>query len=221
MEISGLFLAGVLLLLIVAIGAIFLGGFANMSPSSLLSVNSVGLGIALIVVAIGALVFAWLAGGLNGAYIDTLNMLLTGRKQSLGGFFGSVTRKATPLFLLAIVTGLVILVPAALIVFLFSLGGGVVGIAGIGIAILYALVVSLFMIFSSLGVIIDGRGPLAAVGNSFRLATRNIAAVIIYIILACIAALPMLIPGVNLLYAPLFYMPVTQSALVILYKKAK
>ena len=221
MEISSLFLAGILLLLVLAIGAIFLGGFANMSVSSLLSLNSVGLVIALVVVGIGALLFAWLAGGLNGAYIDTLNMLLSGRKPSIAGFFGSVTRKATPLLLLAIVIGAIILVPSALIAFLFSLGGGIIGIAGIGIAILYALVISLFMIFAVPAVIIDNKGPLAAVGHSFRLATRNIAAVIIYLVLTCIAAVLMVIPGVNLLYAPLFYMPVTQSALVILYKKAK
>ncbi|MCX6772484.1 MAG: hypothetical protein NTV88_01800 [Candidatus Micrarchaeota archaeon] len=230
MEISGLFLAGILLLLVLASGAIFLGGFANVSPASLLSLGGIGLIFALAVVGIGALLFAWLAGGLNGAYIDTLNSLLSGRKQSLGGFFGAITKKATPLLLLSILTSIIILVPAALIIFLFSLIGGPgimvsglgqIGLIGIAAAFLYALAISFFMILAVPAVIIDNKGPLAAVGHSFSTVAKNIVAVIIYVVLTCIAALPMIIPGVNLLYAPLFYMPVTQSALVILYKKAK
>lgn len=215
-------LAAVLAIVLLAAGAVSIGSLTTMFASGItISAGLLGLGAAVAFLAVGMLIFMWLASGLSGSYLDTINMILTGRKQSVGGFFRSVPKFATRLFFVALLSSIIVVVPALIIGALFSLAGGIIAILGMVIAIAYALVMAMLLTFAAPAVVVDGKGPLPAVIQSIGMASRNFLAVILFGLMSLVAAIPLLVPVLGGLYMPLFYMPLTNAALVNLYKKAK
>ena len=220
MEIASIAMGAVLAALLIVVGAISIGSLSNLFTSGF-SFNVVGLGVAVIVVAVGVLIFAWVASGLNGSYLESLNSFLSGRKQTIGGFFGAIPKRATQLFLVGIISVLILAIPAAVIAVVFSLGGSIAALIGILFAVLYVLIMSILLSFAIPAVVLDNLGAAAAVGRSIAAGRKNFLALVIYFIVSGIAFIPAIIPFLNLLYLPLFYMPVVQSAFLLLYKKAR
>ena len=218
MNVVSFVLAAILALVLVVAGALTLGS-ALTGPT--LSFGLLGLGATVIILLIALLIFAWVASGLNGSYLESVSMFMAGRKQTLGGFFKSVPRLATPVLAVAIITGLAVGIPAAIAIGLLSLAGSIGAILGILVAVAYACIMALLLVFSMPAVVLDGKPALAAVKLSLSAGSRHFMGLIIYVIICAIAAIPMLIPGVNLLYGAIFYMPLTSAALISLYRKAK
>lgn len=188
------------------------------------SLAAAGVLATLVVVAIGFLIFLWLESGLIGAYLETLHMISSGRKQTFAGFFALVPKRATAILGIGIIAFLCIAVPL-LGAFLLSPTIGQIGfIALLLFCGVIALVVAILFFFAVPAAVLDGRGMMAAIKSSFSVSGRNIVAIIVYILVAGIIALPgvlLMLLGIGALYFLLFHMPLAQLALLMLYKKAK
>lgn len=221
MNIASLVLSGILLAVFLAAGLVGLGSFSAMfAPGGAgFSFGTLGFGAMVLILLIALLIFAWVASGLNGTYLETLAMLMGGRKQTMGAFFRGIPRLATQLLAVGIISGLIIAVPMLVIVALLSLAGPIASIIGVLIAIAYAILMVLLLIFATPGVILDNRSAMSAVKYSLSIAPRHFIGIIIFAVICAIAAIPAII--LNVLYVALFYMPFTSAALLLLYKKAK
>lgn len=209
-----------LLAALISLGVLSAGSFLGFFASGTgLSIGAAGIALTEVVVAIGLLVFVWLQGGLTAAYIETLGAFLSGRKQTLAGFFSAIPRKATPMLILSIICGILVCLPiaAGLAVMLFV--GGMAGTAALILGVFTGLVVSLFLIFAVPAVAVDGRNPADAVRISLLAVVRNLPGVVIYLVAFGVLALPAIV--IAPLYVPLFYMPFAQAALVAFYRKAR
>lgn len=220
MGVASAILGGILLLMLAVAGVISIGSIAGLfAPGAGLSVGLLGFGTTLLVLAIGLLIFAWVSSGLNGSYFETLSMIMAGKKQTMGAFFKAIPRLATPLLAVGILQGLIIGIPVIAIALLFSLGGSILSILGVFIAIAYAIVMSLLLMFAIPGVVVDHRSAVSAVRYSLSAAPRHFMGIIIYLAISTVLILPGFI--LNVFYIDLFYMPLTGAALLLLYKKAK
>lgn len=188
------------------------------------SLAAVGVLAVLVVVAVGFVIFLWLEAGLTGAYMETLNMIATGREQSFGGFFKLIPKRATAILGIWIVMGLCIGVPLLGAVLLAPALGQIGFIALLLISAFIALLVSMLFFFALPAAVLDGRGAMAAIGSSLSASGRNILAIILYVIVSGIISLPgivLMFIGIGSLYLLLLYMPLAQLAMLLLYKKAK
>ena len=221
MNIASMILFGILLMLLIVAGVVSLGSInAMFAPGGAgFSFGTLGFGATVIILLIALLIFAWIASGLNGTYMETIAMLMNGKKQTMGAFFKGIPRLATQLLAVGIISGLLIAVPMAVIVALLSLAGETALILGVLIAIAYAILMSLLLTLATPGVILENRSAVSAVKYSLSAAPRHFLGLIIYAVICAIAVLPAII--LNVLYIAFFYMPVTTAALLILYKKAK
>lgn len=221
MNIASVILWGFLLVLLIVAGVVSLGSInAMFAPGGAgFSFGTLGFGATVIILLIALLIFAWVGCGLNGTYLETIAMLMAGKKQAMGAFFRGIPRLATQLLAVSIISGLLIIVPMAVIVVLLSLAGDIASILGVLIAVAYAILMSLLLTFAIPGVILENRSAVSAVKYSLSVAPRHFLGIIIYVAICAVAALPAII--LNVLYIAFFYMPVTSAALLILYKKAK
>lgn len=215
-------LMGMLVAAAVVLGVLSTGSVISVFASGEgFSMGILGLAAGLLVVFLGLLVFLWVGGGVNGAYFDTLNMLLQGRKQTFGGFFAAMPKRATTMLLISAIALVVVAIPAAVGVLLMGVLGGFAGIAAMLAFMLLGMLLSLFLAFAIPAAIVDGKGALPAVEASFSMVPRNIVGVFVYIVISGILGVGMLIPLVNALYGPLVYLPIVETALLSLYKRAK
>ena len=174
--------------------------------------------VALLLLALGTLVLLWITSGLAGAYCETLVMFLSGRKQTLGGFFGAVMRRAFPVLSVALITGILISIPFICVVALNQfIKLDMLYIALMLLAFLASLIIGVLFIFAVPAVVVDGRGPVAAMRASMVAVLRNLFAVAIYIVITMALGLVMLIPIIG----QLVFLPLSQSALIALYKQAR
>jgi len=207
---------------LVIIGVLSTGGIsATMLSGNGISLGLVGIGITVIILAVAVAAFAWLQSGLMGAYLDTVNGLLSGRKPTMGGLFASIPRFASGVFLVSILSTIIACIPLVA----FAVIGGVINNQAVGIALLVigiflAMLIGALFIFAIPAVVVDRKGALAAISGSLFRVTRNIGSVAIYLAVCIVLALPNIIPFFSLLYVPVFYMPFTYAALLLLYKKA-
>ncbi len=218
--------AGVMALSLAAflliIGVLSTGGIAaTMMSGNGISLGLVGIGATVLILAVSVAAFAWLQGGLIGAYLDTINGILSGRKQSMGGLFAAIPRFASGIFVVSILSTIIACIPLAA----FAVIGGVlkdqaVGVSLIIIGIFFAMLIGALFIFAVPAVVVDRKGALAAVSGSFFKVTRNVGSVAVYLAVCIALALPNIIPLFSLLYVPVFYMPFTYAALLLLYKRA-
>jgi hypothetical protein len=216
-------LALAILAAFVILGVLSAGSALSIAGSSGgFSLAAVGVLAVLVIVAVGFVIFLWLEAGLTGAYLETLNMLATGRKQSFGGFFKLVPKRATAILGIWIVMGLCIGVPLLGALLLSPALGQLGFIVLLLVSVFIALVVLLLFFFAMPAAVLDGRGMMAAIGSSVSASGRNIVAIILYVIVSGIISLPgivLMFIGIGSLYLLLFYMPLAQLAMLLLYKK--
>jgi len=218
-------LSGAMVLALVALfiimGVLSAGGiFSTLFSGNNISLGLVGIGVGILILAVAFAAFAWLQGGLIGAYLDTINSILSGRKPTLSGMLKSVPRFASGVFLVSILAGIIAGFPLLLLAVLGGIIGGLPGVLLIFFGLSLTMLISLLFTFAVPGVVLDRKGAIAALSSSFFKATRNIGSVAIFILICIVLAIPNLFPLISLLYVPLFYMPLTYAALLMLYKKA-
>lgn len=219
-SVAGGMLAVLLLSALMAFGVLSAGSMVDFFASGNgLSIGAAGITLSAIVAAFGLLAFVWLQGGLSAAYLETLSGFISGRKQTMGGFFASILRRATSMLILAIIAGVMVGLPllAGLAVMLFA--GGLAGTAALILGAFAAMVVGILLMFSVPAIAVDGRSPADAVRTSLVAVVRNIAGVVIYLVISGLLAIPAILLAP--IYVPLFYLPLTQAALVALYKRAR
>lgn len=238
----------ILFAVLLVAGTLVIGSLSSLTATgNFLTVNALWLGTTILFLLAGLLIFAWLASGLNGAYIDTMAGFLTGKKQSVGGFFKPIPRLATPILGVAILCGIIIGLPSLAVIYVFSLMGGLIALFGIALAAAYVVFMSLLLVFSAPAVIMDGSRPLAAMRHSVSVSAKNILSVISFAVMVAVLSLPSLVAmaipallatftsvGTNivavllvlsvlfsLFYKFLFSLPLEVSALLSLYRKAR
>lgn len=230
-------------------GALSIGSAPSLSSSGGgLSFALVSIGATVLAALVGAAVALWLLSGIKGAYIESVNSFVSGKKPSIRGFFAAIPRRATPMFLYEILMALVLLVPALIITSAASLAANpLVSIAGTVVAGAFQIAIALLLVFGSTSVVLDSAGAIRAAKNSVSRAGRNMLQVIIYAVIAAVVAAPiaaavalplliarftalsanipaaLLILGLlfSLAYAFLFAAPVCTAALISLYRRAK
>jgi hypothetical protein len=213
-------LATALVLSVLGLG----GSVALFAAGSNFIVSLAGLAFMLLVVALGLVVFLWLSSGLTGAYMDTLSGLLSGRNVGLAGFFKGIPRRATQITLLAILVSLCVAVPVALAAVALSMALGSVPLLPIILVLLafvLAMLAGFLFMFALPAIVVDGKRPVAAIKASVLLVVRNPVAAILYVLISAVAGLPVAIPIIGAVYGALFYLPLTWSALLSMYKRAK
>lgn len=222
------FAASTLMFAAIFIATILSAGFMATAAGSteVVSLGIFGIAAVVVVLGIGALISLWVYAGIHGAFLETMNMFVSGRKQSLKGFFSAVPHHATPIFMIYFIAAFCIAVPIALLSVLLAilklqaiyfailiLGAGLAGILG------------LLFFFAVPAAVVERKGAVAALKSSISLTSKNLVHVIAFAIIACLIALPgavlMLAFGLGGIYLALFAVPVIQSALVLFYKKAK
>jgi len=206
---------------------LFSGSFSALSVvASDLSFGIAGIAAIFIVLGIGALAFIWMEMGLTGAYLETINLILSGKKQTLNGFFSAMPRRATPLTAIAIISSIVMIAPllAFMLLALMAASGNpfsAVAIVIMLVGALFSFFLFLLMAFAIPCSIVDGKGAIDSVRRSFKLGAGNLAGLVVFYIAGTILVLPALIPFVGVLYAILFAGPVMNGALITMYKNAK
>ncbi len=219
-SVAGGVLTVLLLAGLMAFGVLSAGGLMDFFASGNgLSVGAAGITLSAIVVALGLLAFVWLQGGLSAAYLETLAMFISGRKQAMGGFFASIPRRATSMLILLIISGVLVGIPLFAGVAVMFFAGGLAGTAALILGAFAAMVVALLLMFSVPAVAVDGRNPADAIRTSIVSVVRNIAGVVIYLVISGLLAIPAIVLAP--IYVPLFYLPLSQAALVAFYKKAR
>ncbi len=208
-----------LLAVIIMLGVVSAGSAVNLAGSAgNLSGAIVGLGATMLVLFLGLLVFSWVAAGLSGAYLETLNMFQSGRKQTFGGFFSAVPKRATVLFSISLVSAICVFIISTLFGFLSSLVGGIPGLAIFAFGTLLSAIISLLFFLAVPAAIVENRGAVSAIKSSFSKVPRNIVGVVLYLIIAAILFFPSLLTVIGVV---LFWLPMSQGALLLLYKKSK
>ena len=200
-------------------GIVTFGSVASVFASDgSIGFGAVGIGLSLIALFVGVLAVAWASSGLNGAYFSTLNGFISRRSQSLGAFFLSVPRHATSIMMISIITGVLVGAPLVFVLAASPLLGPLLSIAAILLVAIYIAFAAFLLIFSVPAAVADGKGPISAMKASAQASLGSPAQVIIYAVIAFALAIPAIVPLFNLLYIPLFYMPVSMSALLRLYR---
>ncbi|MFA6328304.1 MAG: hypothetical protein WCY41_02580 [Candidatus Micrarchaeia archaeon] len=202
-------------------GIVSLGSVANLVASDgTIGVAAVGLSVSLIALSIGILAVLWVSSGLHGAYLSTLNGFISKRKQSLGAFFLCVPKFATPLMLISIICCVLVGAPLLFAVAIAPSLGQIFSVAAILLVILYAAFAAFLLAFAMPAVVVDSKGPISAIRTSVSASVRNPLQVAIYFAVAFALAIPALVPVFSLFYIPLFYLPISMSALLRLYRAA-
>ncbi|GEM_PF-1052450 len=203
-------------------GVVSLGSVANVfTADGSIGVAAVGVGVSLIALFIGLLIVLWVSSGLHGAYIATINGFLSKRKQTMEGFVLLIPKYAINLMILSIICGVLVGVPFVLAFALLPALDQLLSIAAMLLLALYVIIAALLLVFAMPSVVVDNKGPLSAIKVSVLLSIRNILQVFIYFVVAFVLAIPAMLPFINLIYIPFFYMPLTVSALLRLYKSAR
>ncbi|MFA6907940.1 MAG: hypothetical protein WC263_03865 [Candidatus Micrarchaeia archaeon] len=200
-------------------GIVSLGSVANVFASDgSIGVAAVGLGVSLVALFLGFLAVLWISSGLQGAYLSTLNGFISKRGQSLGAFFLSAPRFATNIMLISIICGVLVGVPLVFVVAAASQLGEIFSIFALLLILLYAAVAAFLLVFAVPASVVDGKGPISAMRLSAAAAFRSPLPVFAYFVIALALAIPAVVPVFNLLYVPLFYLPLSMSALLRLYR---
>jgi len=215
-------MAFVLAVLTATIGVLAIGGVYQAITSGTFSIGTAAIIFTLLITALSFFLFAWVAAGLHGAYIDTINGFLSGRKQTVGNLLSSVPRFATPVFLTAFIISAIVGVPLVLLFFAATLMDNEAAKYGLlFVALIIASFMAFFFAFAVPAVVIDRKSPLQAVSSSVSKAVRNIFPLAVFFICTIPLSLGNIIPPVNFIYAPLFYMPFTLATLIVIYRRAK
>jgi len=202
-------------------GIVSIGSVANVFASDgSIGVAAIGLGISAIMIIFVLLAVLWVSSGLHGAYLSTLNSFISKRGQSFGGFFKCVPKFATSVMLVTIICGVLVGAPVLLLAALAPTLGQILSIVAILLYLIYAAVAVFFLIFAVPAAVVDSKGPIGAIKASIAASLHNPVQVIIFIAIAFVLAIPAFILFLNMLYVPLFYLPLTTSALLRLYRTA-
>lgn len=221
------FLSIALVLVLFVLGLLASGSAASISVMvSALSLNLVGLAAVFLVIAVGMLVFIWAEMGITGAYAETVNMVLSGRKQTVSGFMSAIPRRATTLTLIAVISAIIVVLPILLFLALgLMLAGGNLSSIVLVAMFLAGMAVSAFLLqflaFGMVASVVDNRGPVDSVRRSFATGAKNIIPLITYYVIGGFLVLPAIFPGIGALYAVLFAAPILNGALITMYKKSK
>ena len=215
---AGFILAIVAIVFIAMIGILSQGGPAKLL-SGASSMGAIQLSILLLVVLAGFLIFAWLIAGLVGAYLYTINMFISGRKQTFAGFLGAIPKFATDIFIFKIIAGIAFIIPVAVVAVLASLlsMGSLMPIIVAIFTAIYSAIISLLLFFGIPAMVVHGKKPIDAIKTSMALSVKNIISIIGFLLLSMVMFIPFLIP----LYLPLLFVPVFSAALLMLYKGAR
>jgi len=203
-------------------GIVSMGSVASLFASGgNVDIGAIGVGASLAALLVGLLAVVWVSSGLQGAYLATLNGLISRREQTLAGFLMMVPRHASGVMLVSIICGVAITAPLWLIIALSPLLGSLLSLAAFALMAAYAAVAALLLVFAVPAVVVGGKGPISAIKSSVAACSRNMPQVLIYFVAACALAIPAMVPLFNLLYVPLFYLPLVSSALLRLYRTAQ
>lgn len=214
---------GLLMLsVLIVMGVLSLGSFTNfIACGNMFSIGALEIGTTLLVVFVAFIAVAWVFAGVTGSYLSTVQLFISFRKQSIKGFFSSFQLHATRLFTLFILLFLLIGLPALFLAGLGYLFSPPVSTAMFVLAIIYGIILSLFMIFSVPAVIVEGKHPLQAIRMSASLSMKNFVQLVAFVIIAALLALPMVLILLAPIFYPLFYMPLMSAAFLIFYRSAK
>jgi uncharacterized membrane protein len=202
-------------------GIFSLGSVASVFASDGSSgIGAAGVGLSLLALFICMFIVLFVSSGLNGAYLATMNLFIAKRKQSLGAFFMLVPKYATNLMLLSIICGVLIGVPFLLSIVLLPALGSILSIVAMLFVVFYAMAAAFLLVFAVPAAVVDSKDPISAIKVSVASCLRNIPSVFAYFAIAFLLFIPALLPLFNLLYLPLFYMPIATSALLRLYRTA-
>lgn len=218
-------LSGAMALALVALflimGVLSAGGiFSTLVSGNNFSLGLVGIGVTVLILAVAFATFLWLQSGLIGAYFDSLHGINSGRKANVFAMLKAIPRFASGVFMVSVLATIISGFPLVLFGVLGGVIGGMAGILLLFFGIIFTMLLSVSFMFSVPGVVLDRKGALAALSGSFFKVTRNISSVAVFLIICLVLAIPNILPLFSLLYVPLFYMPLTYAALLMLYRKA-
>jgi len=202
-------------------GIVSLGSVADIFASNgTIGIAAIGLGVSLIALFIGLLAVLWVSAGLHGAYLSTLNGFISKRRQSLGAFFLCVPKFATALMIISIICGVLVGAPLLLVMAAAPSLGEIFSAVALVLMLLYIAFAAFLLMFAMPAAVVDGKGPISAIKVSAFASLHNPLQVIIYCAIAFVLAIPAAVPIFNIFYIPLFYLPLTMSALLRLYRTA-
>jgi len=202
-------------------GIFSLGSVSSVFASDgTIGIAAIGLGVSLIALFIGLMAVLWVSSGLHGAYLSTLNGFISKRQQSFGAFFLCVPKFATSIMIISIICGVLVGAPLLLVMAISPALGQIFSIVALLFILLYVMVAAFLLIFAMPAAVVDNRGPISAIRVSVAAALHNPVQVFIYLVIAFALAIPAAVPIFNMVYIPLFYMPLTMSALLRLYRVA-
>lgn len=221
-SIFGLLLAGLVAVAGTVLFFLILGSASSLS--TLLSFTGVGLFIAIIILLIGLLVFLWLLCGIKGAYLETLNGFLSGRPQTIAGFASLVPKKAGTMFGIALLHLIIAGVPFGALALLSTFFSGLIQIAVVSLGAMLAALLSLFFTYAYSAAVSDNKRAVDSVKTSFVTVAKNPVSTIIFLIVAALLSIPgtlLSIIGIGVLYTFLFMLPLSEAALLLLYKRSR
>jgi len=202
-------------------GIVSLGSFADVFASDgSVGVVAIGLGVSVIALFLGLLAVLWVSSGLHGAYLSTLNGFISKRNQSFGAFFLCVPKFATSIMLISIICGVLVGAPLLLVMAVAPSLGQLFSIAALLLILIYVAAAAFLLVFAVPAAVVDNKGPISAIRLSVAATLRNPVQVFIYFVIAFALGIPAIVPFFNMLYIPLFYLPLTMSALLRLYRVA-
>ncbi len=246
------FCVGVSMMLLLALVFVFsllaVGGNASVALSGNISALALLSG-SLLALFLGIATISWLLSGLVASYYDSLYSILSGKKQSLAGFFTSIPKKAIPLLLAQFMQWLIIALPVSAILIAASVAGAgneALWFSSLGIANIYSAIIGFFTVFLVASVVLDNKGAVGAVSNTFSRVGRNMLPTAIYMLIGALLSFPMILAmGIpvaasmvvkqdilvnsllalgalfSLAYAFLFYLPFIALANMSLYRKLR
>jgi hypothetical protein len=202
-------------------GIVSLGSMADVFASDgSIGFAAIGLGVSLIVLFLGLIAVLWVSSGLHGAYLSTLNGFISKRNQSFGAFFLCMPKFATNIMIISIICGVLVGAPLVLVMALAPQLGQLLSIVALLLILAYVAVASFLLVFAVPAAVVDGKGPISAIRVSVSHTLHHPVQVAIYLVIAVLLAIPGLVPLFNMVYIPLFYLPLTMSALLRLYRTA-
>ena len=202
-------------------GIVSLGSVANVFASDgSIGITAIGLCVSLIALFLGLLAVLWVSSGLHGAYLSTINGFISKRNQSFGAFFLCVPKFATPIMVISIICGVLVGAPLLLVMAFAPMLGQIFSIVALLCMLLYAAVAAFLLVFAMPAAVVDGKGPISAIKASVAASIHNPIQVFIFFAIAFMLAIPALVPLFNMVYVPIFYLPLTMSALLRLYRVA-
>ncbi len=207
---------------LVVMGVLSIGSITNfLATGAGISVSTVGFGATLLTLFIGFLIVAWIASGLIGTYLRTVNTFLSGGKQTLVSFFSAIPKHATKVLAVMAIVSIMVWVPVVLLSFVSTLTESLISTAILVLAAVYAIFVLLLMFLSVPAAAVDSKPPIPALRASISISARNIVAIVLFVVIAGLLAIPSIFPIFGFIYFPLFYLPFTTAALVSFYKQAR